>query len=277
MQKPIVLLTHPQRDNDPLKSRLEELAFQVIHIPLVSVGYELPELIQQKIAILPPPNWLFFTSRHGFQAFFQAKQSVMLSVLPTCKLAVIGQKTNAALLETVGFSAQFVSQQSSALAAAQSFNTQKGKPNQSIWWPCGSLADQAFGAKLLEKNGFVSPIQVYHTEKTPDSANHKDWQTLLDLSNKLPVWVVFTSSSAVSAFSENPCCNRLVQQCSGLQYFCIGQPTAATLMEKMTQSKINQEKASLKKGNTHALVPKTPSFTALANLIEDTAKRWHNN
>jgi uroporphyrinogen-III synthase len=254
-QSKTVLLTHPVRANDPLKSHLETLGFTILHCPLISIQYNTATLPRSSTNHLIEPDWIFFTSRHGVNGFFgqmlpdrsvtekpvsgdaKFRQSLGLQPewLQQCNMAVVGEKTGLALLRW-GCSATFTASVFDAISAANQFVTTCSPHGQRIWWPCGSLANPHFGM-LLQKNGaLVYPLPVYTTQpKTVFTP-----QELAQFSVSVD-WVVFTSTSAVKAFSASPLWPTLKVQ-SACQFASIGPSTTQAVQEILHRTAIQPER-----------------------------------
>lgn len=240
------LLTYPIRPVDPLKDKLEQLGFKILHYPLIRIEYQsavFPEETPGKWLI---PDWIFFTSRHGVYGFLEnlsRQPSRMQQDINNCAIAAVGEKT-AKSLQQSGRQAKFVSPVFDALSAAEHFSKQYNCLNQNIWWPCGTLANPDFKQTLRQHGATVHSLTVYKT--------HLTTQGLAQLSTPVD-WIVFTSSSAVEAFKDSPAWPLLENQ--PCQFASIGSKTTDSIITLLKRVPIQ---------------PQTYTFEALAKTIEES-------
>jgi len=212
---------------DRLIEQLSAHGAEVDSIPLISVEYSPLDLLSLEMS---QNEWVFFTSKNGVHAFFQAIPALDSGT----KIAVIGPST-AQAVSTYGYVADFVSPQANAKASAQAFLAylESSYPFSvtppRILWPCGSRAYPDLAKELQAGGCSVQASVVYQTHSAVLSAS----QTAL-LQAQAWDYVVFGSASAVQAYAalspfDSPetlyaCLGHKIQQAiigSGLQGRCI--------------------------------------------------------
>jgi uroporphyrinogen-III synthase len=233
-----------------LESLIERLSFlnaEVTCIPLISVAYGSSN--ELSLAVLQS-DWVFFTSKNGVHAFFQALPALDSSV----KVAVIGSST-AQIVSTYGYTADFVSAEANAIAAAQSFlaylesTYPYSVTSPGILWPCGNRAYPDLAQELEAGGCSVQVLVLYQTHAAVLSDVQKK-----QLSTQQWDVVVFGSASALHVYAalsplESPetiyaCLGKKTKQAvidSGLQGRCIqGQESHyGSLLDVIVSSQAN--------------------------------------
>lgn len=160
-QDNVFISTRPAGSSIELKILCENAGATLVDAPMI----ELSAMVLQQNEIneiqqLKHFDWIIFTSANGVKYFYQLMQHVGL---PTAagKIAVIGEKTNAAL-NSVGQKADFICQNSDGEHFAKELKTIFQDQFPKVLWPTGNLAPEK-NQKSFEKISKLSRINVYKT------------------------------------------------------------------------------------------------------------------
>lgn len=98
-RQPRVVVTRPQDAADDLATRLQELGFEVVHVPAIEIGP--PRSYQALDRLVADPMqaaWLLFTSRNAVRYFVQRSRRLRRArAVPNgVRVAVVGPATQAA-------------------------------------------------------------------------------------------------------------------------------------------------------------------------------------
>ncbi len=98
-RQPRVVVTRPQDASDDLIDRLEQLGFEVVHVPAIEIGP--PRSYQALDRLVADPaqsDWLLFTSRNAVRYFAQRSRRLRRpgAVPEGVRVAVVGPATRAA-------------------------------------------------------------------------------------------------------------------------------------------------------------------------------------
>ena len=159
---PTVLLTRPEHQAEPVKSKLEALGFQV--------------LLQPAIDIFPPESWkemddatqrlwngefdwLLFSSVNGMHAFFDRLGD---SGIPDIRIAVVGSGTDSALYQRLGRHADVMPKMFTAEAVAEALLPEALQGKRFLHLRASRGRD-TLKRLLTESGGGVTEIAVYRS------------------------------------------------------------------------------------------------------------------
>ena len=98
-RQPRVVVTRPQDASDDLVTRLEDLGFEVVHVPAIEIGPPRSyQALDRLVANPEQADWLLFTSRNAVRYFVQRSRRLRRprAVPDGVRVAVVGPATRAA-------------------------------------------------------------------------------------------------------------------------------------------------------------------------------------
>ncbi|WP_404453292.1 uroporphyrinogen-III synthase [Virgibacillus necropolis] len=198
-----------------------------IEIPLLKITCKSYDEKLHLFERLKDYQWIFFTSANGVHCFFQwiKKYLVSLNKLDSVQFAVVGHKTEKALLE-YGVSASFVPSVYNAEVMADEF-LQQNIMDGPLLIVKGNRSRKVLQEAFMKSKVVFDEIVTYETE------SNRENQTLLnDYFNKqYPDFLTFTSPSSVEAFMEMNLYAEHLKQVLKIPCVCIGTTTEAHAKE----------------------------------------------
>lgn len=163
-QDSIFISTRPAGSSGALNSLFNGVGATLIEFPMIEVSASFLE--QNDIDELKKIyhfDWVIFTSANGVKYFYHHMKQMGLSSIEA-KIAVIGEKTNAAL-ESAGKNADFVCQKSDGESFAVELNKIFENQFPKVLWPTGNLTPEK-SQQNFERIADLSRINVYETSYT---------------------------------------------------------------------------------------------------------------
>jgi uroporphyrinogen III methyltransferase/synthase len=161
-KKPMVLLTRPERQVEPVKSQLEALGFQVLLQPAIDIlppesWREIDESIQKlrngKF------DWLIFSSSNGVHSFFD---HLGQTSVPNVQIAVVGSSTNETLYQRMGRNADIVPEIFTAEGVAVALHAEATQGKRFLHLRASRGRD-TLRQLLTESGGNVTEIAAYRS------------------------------------------------------------------------------------------------------------------
>jgi len=204
---PTVLLTRPEHQAEPVKSRLEALGFQVLLQPVIDIfppdsWQETDDAIQKLRS--GEFDWLLFSSMNGIHSFFDRLGD---SWIPDIRLAVVGRNTDSALYQRIGRHADVVPETFTAEAVAEALLTE-AKQGKRFLHLRASRGRDVLKRVLTESGGSVTEIAVYRSV----DRTHADPQ-IMELMRRGGIDYVTVTSSAIARSLVNMFGDFLRQTC----------------------------------------------------------------
>lgn len=241
-----VLITREERQAQIFSELILKYGGKPVEVPLLKINCLNNSI--ENVKNISMYEWIFFTSANGVNCFFQLlKEHHLLEQMSSCKIAVVGHKTEDAL-KTFGFQAHFTPSVYNAETMASEFIDMYPKEHQGrLLLVRGNMSRQIL-PNAFHKHGYTFDLmEVY---ETVSNIQIKD-QLNMQMSQDNIDFITFTSPSTVRAFIQM---NDHKESYKDLVCVCIGTTT---------------EEAARQAGFTHILVP--DSFT-----IEGMVKRMDN-
>lgn len=219
-----IIVTRPLTQHDQLQKQLEELGFQVLSFPSITIHKNILTIeIKKILQNLSSFDWIVFTSGNGAQFFIQAlkEEKIDISILQTKKIAAVGSKT-AERLKEAGLSVHFIP------TAYTTHDLGKELPNidgKKILLPRTNIATHTLTELLKAKGGIVTNIAIYKTELAEVSS--RTFEELLK--NQEIQCMFFTSPSTVEGFFKNIQDIKTKEEIYNIPVVSIGPVTADTL------------------------------------------------
>lgn len=151
-----VLLTRLREDNHEDRLYFQRKGFESLEIPLLTLKKR--ELGQSFEKMLTKSEWVFLTSKHAAEFFFQQiKTDELYSMIQTKKFAVIGEKTAVILLNNA-MKVEFLSPRPTKSSLFNAWS--KTNPAATtIFYPKSNLADNAGETGLIQLGHYLfTPI-----------------------------------------------------------------------------------------------------------------------
>lgn len=194
-----IVVTRAKAQASALCDQIKQLGGIPLELPLITCkAIENKQAIHQAIKIIHTYEWLVFTSKNGIDFFFQEYQGLLGNVLlpPTCKIAVVGPKTEA-VLATYGLKADLIPEVFVAEGLLQSL-LKVVQPNDKILIPRGNLARNIITDGLRENGISVCELDIYETV-IESSSKEELYEAIVQHDIDI---ITFTSSSTVDHFVE---------------------------------------------------------------------------
>jgi ribonuclease P protein component len=158
---PVVLLTRPEHQAEPVKNQLETLGFQVLLQPTIDIlppesWQETDEAIQKLRQ--GEFDWLLFSSSNGIHWFFDRFDNSATDV----RIAVVGSSTDAALYHRIGRHADVVPATFTAEGVAEALSAEAEKGKRFLHLRASRGRDM-IKRSLTEAGGNVTEIAVYRS------------------------------------------------------------------------------------------------------------------
>ncbi len=148
---------------------LEELGAEIFEFPTIKIVPPLSyEQLDMTIDKLETYDWLIFTSKNGFNFFFQRliEKGRDIRDMKGIKICAIGSKT-AGMLKNYGIKVDLIPEEFNAEGLIKAFSQQNkdGLKGIKILLPRAGEAREIFPEKIRELGGFIDTPQAYRTVK----------------------------------------------------------------------------------------------------------------
>jgi uroporphyrinogen III methyltransferase/synthase len=221
-----ILITRPEKQNDPLSVKLRNLGATTIELPTITI---LPpkntDRLDKSILGILHYDWVIFTSIHGVRFFGQRLGALgkPSDTLKQIKVAAIGPAT-AAALERLDKEADYVPTQYLSEKIAIGLGDVKGKR---ILLPRADIASKKLPELLRQQGANVEEVVAYRTT-VPDELSAAKLKSVLRQGIEV---VTFTSPSTVRNLVQVVGANQLIILLQGVKVACIGPITAEAAKE----------------------------------------------
>jgi hydroxymethylbilane synthase len=193
-----VFVTKTFKENDYLPRALKNIGYNVL-------GKSLIEFKAIKFGFVPRTDWIFFSSKHAVQYFFNQKPQ-----FEKVKFGCVGTSTSAAL-RSYGHRADFIGQSTDTKLVGKQFAARVGSSR--VLFPIAKDSLQSIQWQMPKQDNVVN-LNVYATIKKSEEVD-----TDTDI-------VVFTSPSNVEAYFEKN------KWAASQKAIAMGDATAAALNKK---------------------------------------------
>ncbi|OIJ10590.1 hypothetical protein BKP37_18845 [Anaerobacillus alkalilacustris] len=194
-----ILVTRAKAQASALSLQIEKYGGIPVEMPLITCkAVKDKTIIHKELRLLHTYQWLIFTSKNGIDFFFEELNLVNGSsnIPPTCKIAVVGEKTENALAP-YGLKADLIPELYVAESLVDCLLNVLIE-GERVLIPRGNLARDIIPKRLRENEIKVTELDVY---ETVIETNSKDELYRAIKNQELDV-VTFTSSSTVENFVQ---------------------------------------------------------------------------
>ena len=172
VRSPTVLLTRAEHQTEPIKTELESLGFRVLLQPTIDILP--PESWAETDAVIQKLrqgefDWIIFSSSNGINSFFDrlediedTSESRRLCCRTHCRIAVVGNGTDAALYHRSGRCADVVPETFTAEGVAEALLTEAAQRKRFLHFRANRGRD-TLKRLLTESGGEVTEIAVYRS------------------------------------------------------------------------------------------------------------------
>lgn len=211
-----ILITREATQAGDFASKIKPYQGVPIIAPLLKIDTYYGENNELILQSLNQYDWVFFTSVNGVKHFF--KQLTNWNLLKGCRIAVVGDKTEAEL-KNYGFSADFMPSTYNADTMAAEFIA-SFQIVKKVLFVRGNLSRSVLLHEFTHAKIHYSKLTVYET-----NVNYDIKEKLNKLLNEKIDFITFMSPSTIHAFVELIDNEDLLDDMRSKKCFCIGTTT----------------------------------------------------
>ncbi|WP_173915997.1 uroporphyrinogen-III synthase [Halobacillus sp. Marseille-Q1614] len=210
-----ILVTRALPQAEAFVHKLKSCAAEPLHIPLIKFQRHRSEKTEKILTDLHDYSWVFITSFNGVKFFFDWIKQLNVQIPPDLKWAVVGSKTEQALLE-YKIQADFVPSSYHAEAMQSEFFSTYKEPGK-ILYIRGNLSKDVLPEAFVQQRILFDSLTVYDTLLVKESKEITEQLPYLDA-------LTFTSPSTIEAFVK--VVTSYENTAMKIPCFCIGPSTA---------------------------------------------------
>lgn len=240
-----VVVTREEGSDGPLSSRLSGLGAQVFHWPCTQTRE--PDdtgPLEEALSKLESYDWIIFSSGRAVEAVTRRVERPFIGP----RIAAVGKAT-AKVLQSSGWSADFVPESFSGSALVEAFAKNDWAVNVKVLFPASSIAHETITNGLRGLGANLDRVTAYETVPAPLDPK----ACLKELKRGTVQAVTFTSPSAVKGLLDSLGSETVTRLLSQAPAVAIG-PTTVQALEECGQAAEGIAKPSTLDGLVEAVV-----------------------